>query len=122
MVRKCNQLKMTPIQLLTELYKIANKNLIKVETINEIFIWQNRDSAKKTFEELQNTFKSQKIMRDFNIVQTTALTKFNIFYSLCFKHSYKFIENIIQRKGIIPEHEPLKDGGILADFDYYFKK
>lgn len=61
-------------------------------------------------------------MEDFNVIQRTALTKFNIFYSICFDNSQKHLMNIIQRGGIIPEAEPLNAGGIVADFDRYFKQ
>ena len=61
-------------------------------------------------------------MNEFNIIQKTSLTKFNIFYSLCFNRSQKYLMNIIERGGIIPENVELREGGILTDFDHYFKQ
>lgn len=43
-------------------------------------------------------------MSEFNLVQKTALTKFNIFYSLCFKNSAKIIDHIIEKGQIISEN------------------
>lgn len=89
--------------------------------INEIFIWQHCSSVKKTFELLEDPSMSSKVMEDFNKVQRTSLTKFNIFYSICFSHSHKYLHSIISKGGLISHDEPLKEGGIMADFDRYFK-
>lgn len=39
------------------------------------------------------------------MVQRTALTKFNIFYSLCFNNSNKNMNNIITKKLIISDKQ-----------------
>ena len=55
-------------------------------------------------------------------MQRTALTKFNIFYSVCFNNSKKSLLNIINNHEIIPQREPLPQKQIIMDFDDYFKQ
>ena len=90
--------------------------------MNEIFIWQHRHSPKKTFEQLENIFIGDRIIQEFNNVQRNSLTKFNIFYSLCFMYSSKLLSNISSRGGIISHEDPLPRNGVMSDFDKYFKR
>lgn len=86
---------MSPIRLLSEVYGLSNKYCLKIELINEVFVWQHQKSAKYTFEILSKKEVFEKVMNDFNLVQRTSLTKFNIFYSLCFNHSSKTLLHIL---------------------------
>jgi hypothetical protein len=56
-------------------------------------------------------------MMEFNMVQRTALTKFNIFYSLCFNNSVKNIHHLLEKNLIISEKDPLPNKSIIGTFD-----
>lgn len=56
------------------------------------------------------------------MVQRTALTKFNIFYCLCFDFSAKSMRHIIEKKQIISDKDKLPERSIINSFDGYFKE
>lgn len=84
-------------------------------------MWQHQRGPEYTFGKLDEKDIFDTIMGEFNLVQRTALTKFNIFYSLCFNCSAKSVLHILDKGGIVGDKEGLPAGGVMEKFDEYFK-
>ena len=98
---------MTPIEILKNIYSIAAEAWLKIELVNDVFVWKHVISEAETLKRMKEEKNTQQLIESFNQMQKVALTKLNIFYSLGFNHSRKSMSNIIESKAIINESEDL---------------
>ena len=85
---------MSPIELMSRVYEISNQFMMKVEFLNEIYVFAIKqqhapdcDTRKTVNEKLRNRVFHKSVIEAVNNVQNMAMLKLEVFYSLAFNYS-----------------------------------
>lgn len=62
LIVKCNELKMTPIEVLKNIHHIAAEAWLKIELVNEVFVWKHVISEAETIKRMKEEKTAQQLI------------------------------------------------------------
>jgi hypothetical protein len=79
LIERCNQMKMSPIQLLSHVYEISNEYTMRVDFLNEVYVFSIDESKGFTRNQVNRKLKDklfqQSVINMVNEVQNMSMTK-----------------------------------------------
>lgn len=117
LIDRCNDLHIDPIDAISELQKLSNTHYLKLEYDQEIILW--RYIGQMTFDEFDRDL-TQELLAKIQEVESNALTKLKILYTLGFLNSYRDMPTML--KSDDSKHRRIPEGGSSVSdlFDQYF--